>query len=75
MKLRSICGCIVFDSNPTPHPYTHPMRTMKIEKTLSWDIDIQKHETACATAQSIKDDILVHQSLDGPYPSPTDVCD
>ena len=71
MKIGSLCGCIVFDSNPTSHPYTHPIRTIDIGKGLSkvpsWDISIQEHEMACGKAQSIKDDILMHQSLDGPY--------
>ena len=71
MRIESICRCIVFDSNPEPHPYTHPVRTMNMRKSPSkvpsWDISIQEHEMACGKAQSIKDDILMHQSLDGPY--------
>jgi hypothetical protein len=69
MIIKSICGCVSFEVNPKPYPYTYPIR---IKNTM---VDIYKHEASCEKSElawkghlSIKDKLLVHQSLDGPYP-------
>ena len=62
MKVRSICGCVYFENNPKPYPYTYPIRPNNVGL-----IDVQKHELSCEKASSIRDEILEHQSLDGPY--------
>ena len=63
MKVISICGCVSFETNPKPYQYTYPIRPHNVGM-----VDIQKHEFLCEKALSIKDEILEHQSLDGPYP-------
>ena len=63
MKISSICGCISYKVLTVAYPYTHPTRTHNVDM-----LDIQKHESSCEKALSIKDDIASQQSLDGPYP-------
>ena len=77
--MQSICGCLVYNSNPKPepYPYTHPIRPMQLgysEKYVKNYVyygiymNIQNHELSCEKALSIRDDILSQQSLNGPYP-------
>ena len=63
MKISSICGCISYNGLIVSYPYTHPIRPASVDR-----LDIQKHESSCEKALSIRDDILSQQSLDGPYP-------
>ena len=76
--MKSICGCLVYNSNTTPEPYphTHPIRPMQLgysEKHVKnyviygIVINIKNHELSCEKALAIKDGILDHQNLDGPY--------
>lgn len=63
MYIKSICGCISFNSLVVPYPYTHPIRPDNIGM-----VDLKKHELSCDIAITIRQDILLaHQSLDSAY--------
>jgi len=61
-KIQSICGCVSYNVLRVPYIYTHPIRDSRI-----YYVDVQKHESSCEIAQSIRDSHLTHQSLTGPY--------
>jgi hypothetical protein len=68
MYIKSICGCISFNSLVAPYPYTHPIRPDNIGM-----VDLKKHESLCDIAITIRQDILsshlqeINQSLDSAY--------
>ena len=64
LTMQSICGCLVYNSNTKPYPYTHPIRPMQLgypEKSVKnyvycgIAINIQNHELSCEKALTIKD--------------------
>ena len=63
MKVKSVCGCIAYNGLTVAYPYTHPIKPHNAGM-----LDIQKHESLCEKALTIRDEILSQQSLDGPYP-------
>ena len=63
MKIKSVCDCVVFNSTPTPHPYTHPIKTIQPYSVgfrqpnnyTDYGIaQIERHEEFCDKAQVIR---------------------
>ena len=64
--MKSICGCLVYNLNTEPYPYTHPIRPMQLGYSEKYvknyvyygiTINIKNHELSCEKALAIKDAI------------------